>query len=490
MNAQTQVPATIDSLEDVVTEYNEKIEDIDQLIKDYEGFHDQVNMRSSVKGTYVGRIFNYHPSLHSKTIENNLKTSAWRYAYKRLRIDQLATAKERKQFEMAMENPPEFTMDNLRATFGPYAAAPRFQILKGLAECFADLDPAFKSHSKVKIGVKGLPKRIVLTNCTGYSSWGRERLHDTINALRVFRGQSHLDHLEFEQFLAYNNAAMNGASEWMPGVRYTRTSVVEHDGAFYMQVGYGQASDTLEIGDAKGDNSWRKLDNPEPGLTLKTYKNGNGHLHFSPELLNEINLALAEFYGEVLPDVEGEAEKQRPSTAVSTKLQYFPTPRAVIDRILCGITTRERAKVLEPSCGDGIVMDAVRAWCPTADMVGVEVHPERAHQARMKGHGVMLGNFLETAPKDEYDFVFMNPPFHGTHWKKHLKHARKFLKQRTDGNWRCGTLICILPATAFYDGHLEEMGISERAWTDLPVASFAESGTNVPTGYITIGAGS
>jgi hypothetical protein len=36
----------------------------------------------------------------------------------------------------------------------------------------------------------------------------------------------------------------------------------------------------------------------------------------------------------------------------------------------------------------------------------------------------------------------------------------------------------VLPATAHYDHGVE------GKWTDLPVSSFAESGTNVPTGFI------
>jgi hypothetical protein len=69
----------------------------------------------------------------------------------------------------------------------------------------------------------------------------------------------------------------------------------------------------------------------------------------------------------------------------------------------------------------------------------------------------------------------MNPPFYGRHYLKHISHAIKFLK---DG----GKLTSILPAAAWYDhGKIKDMG----EWRDLPVGSFAESGTNVPTGIFT-----
>ena len=84
----------------------------------------------------------------------------------------------------------------------------------------------------------------------------------------------------------------------------------------------------------------------------------------------------------------------------------------------------------------------------------------------------------------------------GKHEQKHLRHALKFkgsraYRDRHDREWKdSGVVACILPASAFYDGHLEEFGVHDRRgdtygkWRDLPVASFAESGTNVPTGYI------
>jgi 16S rRNA G1207 methylase RsmC len=79
---------------------------------------------------------------------------------------------------------------------------------------------------------------------------------------------------------------------------------------------------------------------------------------------------------------------------------------------------------------------------------------------------------LDQAPTPEFDKVVMNPPFYGRHYVKHVQHALRFLKPG-------GTLVSILPATAHYD-HDELKG----EWRDLPVASFADAGTNVPTGLL------
>ncbi|MBS1303427.1 hypothetical protein [Loktanella sp. SALINAS62] len=73
----------------------------------------------------------------------------------------------------------------------------------------------------------------------------------------------------------------------------------------------------------------------------------------------------------------------------------------------------------------------------------------------------MTANFLQVAPDPRFDVVLMNSPFYGQHYK------------RTGGR-----LVCILPASAYFD-HGNTVG----EWHDLPVGSFAESGTNIPTGF-------
>jgi SAM-dependent methyltransferase len=129
-------------------------------------------------------------------------------------------------------------------------------------------------------------------------------------------------------------------------------------------------------------------------------------------------------------------------------------------------------RVLEPSCGDGRIMDELRAR--NCSVLGFEYHAARAAEARAKGHPVVNANFLEQTPKPEFDKVVMNPPFYGRHYVKHVRHALKFLKPG-------GSLVSILPATAHYD-HGELSG----EWRDLPVASFADAGTNIPTGLMRI----
>jgi len=94
---------------------------------------------------------------------------------------------------------------------------------------------------------------------------------------------------------------------------------------------------------------------------------------------------------------------------------------------------------------------------------------------------VLTANFLEALPTGDFDKVVMNPPFYGRHYAKHVRHALKFLKPG-------GVLVAILPATARYDhDELADLVRNQReSWRDLPVASFADAGTNVPTTMLRI----
>ena len=276
---------------------------------------------------------------------------------------------------------------------------------------------------KMKVGVKGLPKRVILSNVSGYGSWGRDRVLNILNAIAAYQGKPLPSYYDIEGLM-------------------------------------------------KDGDSLRE----ERGVWLKRFSNGNGHLFFAPGTLADINRALAEYYGEVLADCpEERPTKQRTGTSVSKDLQYYPTPAKVVQKIVADLYDIKGKRVLEPSCGCGRFMDELRN--AGAHVVGCEYDATRAAICEAKGHRVMRMNFLETVPTADFDCVVMNPPFAGRHYAKHVRHAMKFLKPG-------GKIVAILPATARYD-HGELDDLSPR-WTDLPVGAFSESGTNINTTVATI----
>ncbi len=403
-------------ISDAVEEYNEKAERLPATLAEFEKRGKDTLAALSVGGTY-GREQLNTGSIYEHNAKRNLLVSAWCNVFDGLNLAKIATAKDKNLFAQALADPAPFTLDNIRATFGHYITDPRGNILRGLAEVFADLDPAYKSHEKVKIGVAGLPKRIIMPNVGGYG-WGRDRLQNTLNALAVVMGR--------------------------PMIGYTETGALLDDG------------EALRL----SHDVW-----------LKRFSNGNGHLFFGEVALREINLALAEYYGDVLADAAGEPVAKRPGTAVSKDLQYYPTPAAVVERVLDSLPLKGKY-VLEPSCGCGRFLDGLVDR--GAMVYGVEYDEGRATIARSKGHAVMQANFLEVQPVAKFDQVVMNPPFYGKHYAKHVEHALKFLKEG-------GTLTAVLPATARYDH-----GLLKGQWHDLPVGSFADSGANICTTVLTI----
>lgn len=448
------LPARNRTVSDLIDEYDDKVANAPAAIETVKEAWRNLEMAASIGGKFGGSISRHTPHIHESDVLSALLKSGWRAIYDRCQIDVIASADDKRLFERTFENPPPLTFDNAKATFGDYLMRPRFHVLRGLAEVFSQLDQAYKSHSKVKIGVSGLPKRVIVSNVGGYGSYGRDKIRDIINAVASYRGQPLTSHAELSKLDGYHSYSSG-----------PQAGEIVFDGSHHV------------IKDEHGNEAKA----PNRGVTIRKFQNGNAHVIFDQIALLDINRALAEFYGEVLPDAEEEDAKPQASTAVSKDLQFYWTPKAVVEKVLdeAGIylpryqgDNPPRHRVLEPSCGDGRILDELRArGCAP---FGVEYHAGRAAEARAKGHHVLTANFLEQPARPEFDFVIMNPPFYGRHYVKHVRHAEKFLKPG-------GKLVAILPATAHYD-HAELQG----RWTDLPVGSFSEAGTNVPTGLLSI----
>jgi SAM-dependent methyltransferase len=441
------VPALQRSLVDVVAEYDLKAAAIDTTIATFVQAGTTLKMGATIGGTYGDRTLDTG-DVRASEMRECLLRSAWKHIFEGLNIDRIASAEDKRKWQTAMEKPAPFTLDNIRGTFGHYIQDPRGNILRGLAEVFCRLDPAYRSHDKVKIGVQGLPKRVIIGNVGYSSSYGMDKLRDMLNALAAFEGKPLIGTMTDPE---------------------TGKQVHEFAELDKLHSSFSPRAGTVTI----------------RGIEVRKFQNGNAHVIFDKTTLRAVNKALAEFYGDVLPDTTDEKPaKKQAGTAVSKDLQYYPTPAALIEKILNHqFDSNMRGKsALEPNCGCGRIMDALRKR--GADVFGVEVDAGRALQARAKGHTVLLANFLDTAFAKRFDIIAMNPPFYGKHYAKHVLHAHSLLAPG-------GILVAILPATARYDhGLLDELAASQgrysSPWDDLPVGSFSESGTNINTCVLTI----
>lgn len=105
---------------------------------------------------------------------------------------------------------------------------------------------------------------------------------------------------------------------------------------------------------------------------------------------------------------------------------FFPTPRAVIARMLELAELGADHSVLEPSCGKGDIVDAVKAEYPDVAIHAIEQNRTLAEVLSAKGHEVEFGDFLEH--RAIYDRIVMNPPFEHGQDVEHVRHAHSLLK--------------------------------------------------------------
>ncbi|WP_330479919.1 methyltransferase (plasmid) [Streptomyces platensis] len=164
--------------------------------------------------------------------------------------------------------------------------------------------------------------------------------------------------------------------------------------------------------------------------------------------------------------------------------QYFPTPAAVVTRLVELADLRAGVEVLEPSAGSGAIATAVASRGAVVDCF--ERDPGYAAELAQAGaaRSVQVADFLAVVPQKIYNRVVMNPPFTRQADVEHVTHALQFLKPG-------GLLVAVMsdgvtfqkgPAGQFRDLVEQHRGTVEH----LKAGAFAESGTGVKTVIVTV----
>jgi len=343
------------------------------------------------------------------------------------------------------EDTPEVTPENVEATFRRLAGDARLIFLRGIARAFSELDRRFRSHDGFKIG-----SRIVLS-CV-FDQWGCFNCRNDIERTIV----------DIERTFAVLDGVAPQPGELLAAMRDGRS------GGFNPRQSYTETR----------------------YFRVRGFKNGNAHLWFTrDDLVRKVNESLAEFYGEVLGDAMPPDEPGLlPKGGALAKLSFYPTPPAVAGEMLKDVWLHEDgAHVLEPSAGTGGIIVKIRERAPDIPITAVEVHPERCATLRNFFPGVIVRerNFLNMTPIARFSHVLMNPPFAGTHWIQHVVHGFEFLRPG-------GTLVSVLPASAESGETRKHKAFREWAkkhggrFRDLPMESFAESGTRISTCMLTL----
>jgi 16S rRNA G1207 methylase RsmC len=144
-------------------------------------------------------------------------------------------------------------------------------------------------------------------------------------------------------------------------------------------------------------------------------------------------------------------------------------------------------KILEPSCGKGDILDAIKAEHPDASLHAMELNRTLADVLSAKGHEVEFADFLDH--QGAYDRIVMNPPFENGADIAHIQHAFSLLSPG-------GRLVSVMSEGPFFrsDGKsaafrdwLEEVGaMTEKLPEDAFTGTEAFRETGVRTRIITI----
>lgn len=167
------------------------------------------------------------------------------------------------------------------------------------------------------------------------------------------------------------------------------------------------------------------------------------------------------------------------------EFNYFPSPPAVVARLLELADIEAGMRVLEPSAGRGAIAYA----CAEAGAVVDCYELMDANFAALAGDtrlgAVQCVDFLVQVPEARYDRVVMNPPFAKQSDIKHVLHALKFLKPG-------GLLVSVMASSvAFRDNKMTQdfrnlIRASGGEIEALPDESFKDSGTLVRTVIATV----
>ncbi len=168
------------------------------------------------------------------------------------------------------------------------------------------------------------------------------------------------------------------------------------------------------------------------------------------------------------------------------KTGYFPTPAAIVGKMIELADINKKHLILEPSAGQGHIADEIckRLKLHTHEIMVCETLPENRHILEEKGYVVEHLDFLEffclcDHDNIRFDRILMNPPFEQQADISHVTAAYSLLAPG-------GILVTIMSAGVLFRENKKTMEfreeIMEPHWTyldRLPAGAFRESGTMV-----------
>lgn len=198
----------------------------------------------------------------------------------------------------------------------------------------------------------------------------------------------------------------------------------------------------------------------------------------------ELRAALREYLTLRKPAAVEDPIKKAERELIGVKLPgFFPTPPAIVQRLIEAACIQDDHVVLEPSAGKGDILDAVEESYPGTTRHAVESSSSLRRILELKGHDIVGHDFLEYEATVQYDRVVMNPPFEDGQDITHVQRAFTLLKPG-------GRLAAIMSEGPFFRS--DAKSVAFREWLDqhgdseqLPEGSFAGADAFRQTGVAT-----
>jgi hypothetical protein len=172
--------------------------------------------------------------------------------------------------------------------------------------------------------------------------------------------------------------------------------------------------------------------------------------------IHELRAALREYLSH-----RGEARGDSPILIAERELigkklpGFFPTPRPVIEQMLELAAIESHHRVLEPSCGKGDILDALKESHQDIVLHAIEWNRTLSDVLSAKGHDVEYGDFLEHV--GVYDRILMNPPFEQGADMAHIQHAYSLLAAG-------GRLVSVISEGPFFRS--DKQSTAFREWLE------------------------
>lgn len=163
--------------------------------------------------------------------------------------------------------------------------------------------------------------------------------------------------------------------------------------------------------------------------------------------------------------------------------QFFATPDEVVNLMLTKASLKKTDVVLEPSAGQGAIVDKIMSLVKKVDMC--ELMPENRQILEKKGYEIKGEDFTKFDEEYQYDKIIANPPFTKNQDIDHVLKMFKHLKQGgrivtiMGPSWVTGTQ----KKQVEFREWLVKIGASYEA---IEEGAFKKSGTGIKTYMVVI----